>query len=273
MKVLVLGSSGQIGVGLVEYLQRSGETVIPFDVARTREEDLRVMSARMAKVFQEADFVFFLAFDVGGSDYLARFQDTYEFIHNNIRLMANSFELLGRFKTPFIFASSQMASMSFSNYGVLKTIGERYTRALGGRTVKFWNVYGIERDPAKTHVITDFVSMAKRNRCIKMRTTGDEERQFLYADDCAEALRTLMQRYTDISIDAELHVTNFSWTKIRAVAEIVAGLFPGTNVIPGDKVDTVQAGQKNEPDPFILTLWKPKTSLEDGILKVAKEIR
>ena len=71
--------------------------------------------------------------------------------------MANAFGLIEKYKKPFVFASSQMSNMSYSPYGVLKRVGELYTKSLGGLIVKFWNVYGIEKDMNKAHVITDFI--------------------------------------------------------------------------------------------------------------------
>ena len=43
---------------------------------------------------KNADFIFFLAFDVGGSRYLKKYQHTFEFVNNNTRIMANTFRLL-----------------------------------------------------------------------------------------------------------------------------------------------------------------------------------
>jgi hypothetical protein len=72
-----------------------------------------------------ADFVFFLAFDVGGSRYLKKYQHTFDFINNNTRLMANTiWTYLNKYKKRFVFASSQMSNMSYSPYGVLKRVGE-----------------------------------------------------------------------------------------------------------------------------------------------------
>ena len=48
----------------------------------------------LEKHIRAADFVFFLAFDVGGSRYLSKYQHTFEFLHNNVKLMSNTFELL-----------------------------------------------------------------------------------------------------------------------------------------------------------------------------------
>ena len=63
--------------------------------------------------------------------------------------MANVFGLLEKYNKRFVFASSQMSNMSYSPYGVMKRVGELYTTSLKGLTVKFWNVYGIEKDMDK----------------------------------------------------------------------------------------------------------------------------
>ena len=60
--------------------------------------------------------------------------------------MENTFTMVKKFKKPFLFASSQMSNMTYSNYGILKNLGEKYSQILDGLVVKFWNVYGIEHD-------------------------------------------------------------------------------------------------------------------------------
>ena len=39
--------------------------------------------------------------------------------------MVNTFDLLAKYKKPFLFASSQMSNMGYSNYGILKLLGEK----------------------------------------------------------------------------------------------------------------------------------------------------
>jgi nucleoside-diphosphate-sugar epimerase len=164
-----------------------------------------------------------------------------------------------------------MASMSYSSYGVLKGVGEYYTRALNGLIVKFWNVYGVERDEAKAHVITDFVRMAKQDKVIKMLTNGLESRQMLYADDACEALFILSTHYHDLPRDKELHITSFEWVRVLAIAELIARL-TGATVEPAASTDEVQKDARNEPDDFILDYWQPKTSLKEGITKIIHEL-
>jgi nucleoside-diphosphate-sugar epimerase len=273
MTYLVLGSAGQIGSALRNYLRKTGHSVIEFDIASNPEEDLRVNAALLQRQMRKADFVFFLAFDVGGSRYLKTYQHSYDFISNNVKIMNTGFETLRRLNKPFIFASSQMANMSHSSYGVLKALGDFYTRVLNGLIVKFWNVYGVETDSRKFHAITDFILKAKSEGCIKLLTTGAEMRQFLYAEDCCAALYLLSQPslYNTISREENLHITSFEWRSIIEVATIVAQHF-GVPVIPGEQEDSVQRFQKNEPDPGIQKYWKPATSLEEGIKKVIDEM-
>ena len=70
-KVLVLGSSGQVGAYLSEYLSKNGYEVLEFDIANDSSQDMTVIpnGELEAKIYM-ADFVYFLAFDVGGSHYL-----------------------------------------------------------------------------------------------------------------------------------------------------------------------------------------------------------
>ena len=75
--------------------------------------------------------------------------------------MANTFELIKKHNKPVLFASSQMSELGYSTYGQLKSIGEKMTKDLNGIIVRFWNVYGYEKDEEKSHVITDFIKMAK----------------------------------------------------------------------------------------------------------------
>ncbi|MGO8839372.1 MAG: NAD-dependent epimerase/dehydratase family protein [Limisphaerales bacterium] len=273
MKYLVLGSSGQIGGHFCSYIEKLGNhSVIPFDVARNPAEDLRHPPVLLKEKMREADFVLFLAFDVGGALYLQQYQHTPEFISNNIKLMNNTFDVLQSLGKPFIFASSQMANMSQSPYGALKTVGEHYTSSLHGLVVKFWNVYGVENDPKKFHVITDFIKKARRDGKIGMISSGLEERQFLYADDCCECLHKLALEHQSIPRNQPLHVTNFKWNKIIEVAEII-GREMKVPVIPGAQtLDPTQLFKKNEPDPFILKYWQPTTSLEEGIRHVIKQL-
>ena len=117
MNILVLGSAGQIGSALTEYLKKQNYNVFGYDIDSDPSQDLRISNA-LEKILPNVDFVFFLAFDVGGSHYLNTYQHSYDFISNNVKIMDNTFESLNKYKTPFVFASSQMANLTNSGYGV-----------------------------------------------------------------------------------------------------------------------------------------------------------
>jgi nucleoside-diphosphate-sugar epimerase len=273
MKQLILGSSGQIGNALSNYYSQKGDEVLLFDLCRSDAEDLRIENNPiLEKLIYEADFVHFLAFDVGGSRYLKTYQYTTSFISNNLRLMEYTFKLLESYKKPFIFASSQMSNMLYSPYGILKALGEVYSKALGGIIVKFWNVYGIEHDLDKSHVITDFILMARENKVINMLTDGKEQRQFLHAEDCSRCLDKLSKQYTEIPRDKELHVTNFQWDSVIDIAQIIADLYPGTTIVPAKATDEVQQDKRNEPDRAILEYWKPQIDIKTGIKIISDEL-
>jgi len=270
MKILVLGSEGQIGKPLVIHLMNQGHTVANFDKVNNSEQDLSkfVNLESLIKWCTWADKVIFLAFEVGGSKFLSKVDKDFQYIQENTLLMAYTFRALNRTKTPFLFTSSQMTNMHHTNYGFLKDLGERYTRSLGGWVCRFWNVFGVETcSEEKTHVITDFINQAKAGS-INMRTDGEEMRQFLHVQDCVEALEGWVNDEWDDK-DQYYDITSFKWTSIKAVAKIVANsISTPVEVNPGEGGDSLQMGIKNEPDTYIHKFWKPKLTLKQGIQKV-----
>ena len=220
---------------------------------------------------ETVDKVVFLAFEVGGSKYLATADKDFAYIDENVKLMTNTFNALALTKKPFLFASSQMANMHHTNYGFLKDLGERYTRSLGGWICRFWNVFGVEEcEEEKTHVITDFILNAKEGE-IKMRTTGEEMRQFLHTDDCNKALESWVNDEWD-DINQYYDITSFEWVSIRDVADTIDALMGPVSLVLGKATDEVQKGIKNSPSEYIRKFWNPTISLEEGIKRVMESI-
>ncbi len=278
MRITILGSSGQVGAYLTEYLCEKGHDVREFDIVNGPHQDMtEIPNPELHRLIMTSDFVYFLAFDVGGSHYLKKYQHTFKFINNNGRMMVNVFGLLEKYKKPFVFASSQMSSMSYSPYGVMKRVGELYTKSLNGLIVKFWNVYGIEKDMEKAHVITDFIRKGFETGTIDMMTDGSEHREFLYAEDCCEALETVMQEYDSFTSDDDLHITSGSSTSILEIARTIQSLFKEigreVTIVPAESKDEVQKDARNVPDPYIKKWWQPKTSVTEGITKVFNEMK
>ena len=70
MKVTILGSGGQIGAYLTEYLRKKDYEVFEFDVVNDPHEDMtHIPNPFLRNVIMDSDFVFFLAFDVGAVSY------------------------------------------------------------------------------------------------------------------------------------------------------------------------------------------------------------
>lgn len=257
MKVLVLGSEGIIGNALSKHLESINHEVIRWDIKLSHEHDIS-NSTNMRKlkyVIENSDFVFFLAYDVGGAKYISN--AGIDFINRNVMIMLNTFNLLENKK--FVFASSTMYNMH-NVYGTLKYLGEHYTTQLGGLSTRFWNVYGHEESNEKSHVIADMIHKWKKNGYIDLMTSGEEERQFLHTDDCSKALVQIMNNYDEIiKEETSVDVTNFEWIKIKDVAKFICEDIRVSNV----KITTHD--RKNEPRKFILKYWKPKIRLQDAI--------
>lgn len=273
-KILILGSEGQVGLHLKSYLKSKNYDVMGFDIVEKNNQDLRKFNNKLLiSKIKKSDFIYFLAFDVGGSRYLKKYQNTFEFLSNNIRIMENTFTLVKKFKKPFLFASSQMSNMTYSNYGILKNLGEKYSQILDGLVVKFWNVYGIEHDLNKSHVITDFILKGIKKKKINMLTDGQEVRDFLYAEDCCIGLEKIMLKYKEIKrLKKSIDLTSTKYVKIIYVANIIKKLLLKKNIkikiIPSKLKDSVQLNKKNKADRYLFKFWKPKFSLEEGISKI-----
>ena len=123
-------------------------------------------------------------------------------------LQANTFETIKKYNKIHLRIISNVGNGIFPIW-IMQRIGEHYSKVLNGLVVKFWNVYGIEKDENKFHVISDFVKKAIEYQKIEMLTDGKEERQFLHADDCSNCLYTLANKYESINREENLYITSF----------------------------------------------------------------
>jgi nucleoside-diphosphate-sugar epimerase len=257
-KNLVLGGSGTIGAALCRRLQQQGEQVVNLDLKEGF--DLRTMDL---SDYADTDYVWFLAWEVGGAKYLGNPARQQEILLSNTLLCAHVFSFLQKTKLPFLFTSSQLVSAETA-YGITKLLGEQLAASLGGAVVRFWNVYGWEEPGEKSHVITDMVLQALTTGTIRLMTTGEEERQFIYIDDCTKHLLAIR----DSGETRPQHLTNGQWMKINDLAHHVAGVIPAT-VLTG-KANGYQ--NKIDPDTSCRRFtWE--TGLQEGIRRVADEAR
>jgi nucleoside-diphosphate-sugar epimerase len=250
---LVIGSDGFVGTPLCRYLENCGDRVFRFDLKRGTHEDARLVRLELEGV----DQVYFLAWEVGGAKYLYRDDIQFVQLDSNLKLMLNVFPQLQASKVPFLFVSSQLAEEYDTVYGSTKRLGEVWTHLLGGVRVRLWNVYGAyEPSSERSHVVADFVWQALHQGEIRMLTTGQELRQFVFIDDVCRAFHQALQRRVDGIYD----VTSFEWVPVRRVADIIADL-TGAKVLPGERRGSTPITPMRGKVPG----WTSMVSLEEGL--------
>ena len=256
-KNLVLGGSGTIGSALCRHLVSLGEEVINLDLKNGF--DLRTESL---EPYAGSGFVWFLAWDVGGSKYLTDPTKQLTLIRNNVQICERVFPFLEKHSLPFLFSSSQLAAPD-NAYGVGKILGEQWTRLLNGITARFWNVYGWEEPGEKSHVIPDLVIQALTKKRITLMTNGEEERQFIFMDDCVRNLYTIRNGGARL-----VHLTDGTWISIGSVARMIGDMLN----VPVE-FGTVK-GYQNKVDPAIsFRDYKWETSLEKGIQYIVSKAK
>ncbi|HZI20724.1 MAG TPA: NAD(P)-dependent oxidoreductase [Pyrinomonadaceae bacterium] len=257
MRELVLGGEGLIGSALVAELRRRGHEARSLDL-RTGF-DLRAPFD--PRPFGECDRVWFLAWDTGGAKYLESEDQQHAQYRNNCEMSLRVFDVLARTKKPFLFTTSQLAGLP-NAYGTTKLMAWHWAAHLGGKVARLWNVYGWERPDERSHVVTDLVLSGLRGR-VRMMTTGEERRRFLYKTDCVEALVGLF--------DSDLQTAEIAgpeWLRIRDVAEEVARQL-NVGVEAGAARGSEAPVDPTEPLPG----WAPRVPLEEGLRLVIEEAR
>jgi nucleoside-diphosphate-sugar epimerase len=252
MNNLVIGSSGFVGKYLCQYLLNKREGVIEYDIVRDSQED-----ARFAKLpLENIDRVYFLAWKVGGANYLYDPATQKEQLEWNLQLLSNVMSQLTNI--PFVFVSSQLAEDCNMVYGILKRLGEVWTQLNGGRVIRLWNIYGAyEPHSIKSHVVADFIHQALSNKKIIMLTDGEEQRQFIYIEDACDVLHSSFDHH------GIYDASSTKWNSVNEVASLISK-YTGCAVVRG----------KKRGSSLIITnkplIKSTPTSLDEGIQKTVK---
>ncbi len=235
MNILFLGSSGTICKPVVDFLKKKNYNVIEWDIKNSLEQDLRIKN-NIDKIIRNIDLVIFAAFDVGGSKYNIK---NINYIDNNVNIIINTFHSIHKFNKKVIYFSSQMSNMNHNSYGVLKKLGDFYAELCQSIIIRIWNVFNIEEESEKSHVIPDFINYSKKNGVIKMLTDGLEERQFLNIYDFCNAIHILIINFDKFK-NKYVDITTNKWTSIYDIAKIIKDKFKklynkNITIIPGIK--------------------------------------
>jgi UDP-glucose 4-epimerase len=155
-----------------------------------------------------------------------------------------------------------------------------YTRIHGVRTVplRLTNVYGprAQMKHSQFGVVNWFVRLALEPRSIPIFGTGKLVRDFLYVDDCVDAL--LRAAAEPQAVGQILNVGHDKASTFLEVAEILRELVPGTTI---EYTDFTPERRAQEPGDFLSDItkiravlgWEPKVGLRDGLSRTVQFYR
>ncbi|MFS0774804.1 GDP-L-fucose synthase [Neobacillus sp. 3P2-tot-E-2] len=294
-KIYVAGHRGLVGSAIVRMLNKKGYTNI---VYRTSKElDLRDKFA-VDNFFAEEkpEFVFLAAAKVGGI--VANNEYPADFIRDNLLIQTNIIDAAYRNNVEkLLFLGStciypKMAPQPLKEeylltglleptnepYAIAKIAGikmcESYNRQYGTQYISVMptNLYGENDnfDLHTSHVLPALIRKfheAKENNAefVEVWGTGTPMREFLYADDLADACIYLMNNYTGNEI---VNIGVGEDIAIRELAETIKEVVGFTGEIKFDTTKPDGTPRKLVDVTKLNSLgWKATTSLDEGLKK------
>jgi GDP-L-fucose synthase len=292
-KIYVAGHRGMVGSALVRALQAAGHTQV---VVRTSAElDLRDGSAVRAFYAQEKPtYVIMAAARVGGIHHNS--SAPYDFLYDNLAMSANVIDgarQAGVRKLLFLgssciypkFAPQPIQEAALLT-GPLEVTNEAYAVAkiAGIKLCTFarqqhgcdfisampCNLYGFGDNFSlqNSHVLPALIrkmheAKLRGDRQLKLWGTGTPLREFLHADDLAEACLMLLERYSEAG---HINIGSGSELSIRALAEKVAATVGFTGQLDFDPAMPDGTPRKLMDVSRIQALgWRPRIGLDEGI--------
>ena len=155
-----------------------------------------------------------------------------------------------------------------------------YTRIHGVRTVplRLTNVYGprAQMRHSQFGVVNWFVRLALEGRPIPIFGTGRILRDFLYVDDCVDALVAAARE--PAAIGEILNVGHDRPSTFLEVAEILRDLVPGASI---EFTDFTPERRAQEPGDFVSDItkirrligWEPRVGLREGLARTVEFYR
>jgi len=149
-----------------------------------------------------------------------------------------------------------------------------YTRIHGIRTVplRLTNIYGprAQMRHSQFGVVNWFVRLALEGRPIPIFGTGKILRDFLYVDDCVEAL--VAAATSPAAVGEILNVGHDRPSTFLEVAELLREIVPDTRI---EFTEFSPERKAQEPGDFVSDItkirrllgWEPKTSLREGLAR------
>ena len=292
-KILVTGASGLIGSNLVRYLNNIGYEVIGLD----SKNDLRIES-NANKLFNnfKPSIVFHLAAKVGGIHANSNFKA--DFYSDNVLINTNVVNACIKNNVDYIFAmgtgcaypkrleNETLFEKDFLD-GIPEITNDAYAYAKRGLLVHLKsleqaellkytyclpaNIYGPYDNfhPLHSHVVPGLIrrfSDAKDNKLDKIFIWGDgsAKRDFLYIDDCINAIIKL----AELKYSGAVNVSSKNFTSIKDLAETISKEINFKGLIKYDKTKLSGQSQRIMDSSKMDELgWNPKVDLYEGIKK------
>ena len=289
-KIFVAGSNGLVGSAIKKKLEEYNYNNVYW--VRRENCDLRNrVQVESYFLHSKPEYVFLSAAKVGGIG--VNIKQPAEFLYDNLMIQSNVIdasyrhgvkkllffgsantypkECLKPIKEEYLLSGS--LDESTEPYALAKIAGiklcETYRKQYGCNFISIQpsNVYG-PTDNTKGHVIATFIDKfhkAKINNepVVKCWGSGVARREFIYADDLADASIFLMQNYDHYGI---INVGSGEEISIYDLAYKVASLVGYSGNIEWDR---------SQPDGIVSKLldttnlsnlgWKPSTSLDEGL--------
>ncbi len=291
--IFVAGHKGLVGSAIVRCLNRHAYKNI---ITKTRGELDLLDQSQVNKFFKEnrVEYVFLAAAKVGGILYNQKFQA--DFLYENLMVSANVIHAAANHGTekllylgssciypklapqPIKEESLLSGPLEPTNegYALAKIAGlklcEKYQQQYGKRFISAMptNLYGPGDNfhPDHSHVIPGMMRRfheAKMNNLpeVVIWGTGTPKREFLFVDDLAEALITLIRKYESTST---VNVGTGEDCTIYELAEIMREIVGFKGDITLDKSKPDGTPRKVLDVSRIKSLgWSPKLSLKEGL--------
>lgn len=292
-KIYVAGHRGMVGSAVVRELERKGFRNI---ITKTSKElDLR-NQIQVSSFFEEnkPEYVFLAAAKVGGI--VANNTYRADFLYENLQIQNNVIHqaYLHNVKKLMFFGSSciypKMAPQPLKEdtlltglleptnepYAIAKIAGIKLCEAYRDQyscnfiSVMPTNLYGLNDNyhPENSHVLPALIRKfheAKQNKAeyVEIWGTGSPLREFLFADDLAEASVFLMLHYNEKQFVNIGYGEDLSIKELALLIKKIIG-FEGELKFNTDKPDGTPRKLMSVEKLFALG-WKPKTNLEEGI--------
>lgn len=292
-KIYVAGHRGMVGSAIVRELQNQGFKNI---VTRTSKDlDLKDQDA-VSRFFQseKPEYVFMAAAKVGGihanNVYRAEFLYENLMIQNNVihqsyvhkvkklLFLGSSCIYPKLAEQPLVEESLLSGHLEPTNepYAIAKITGikmcEAYRDQYGCNFISAMptNLYGPNDNyhPENSHVLPAMIrkfheAKVQNKPNVELWGDGSPMREFLHADDLANALVYLMLNYNDKQF---VNVGYGSDVTIQELAEKVSNIVGYKGGVVWDKTKPNGTPRKlMDSGKLFATGWRPKTNLEDGI--------